>query len=323
MNRGGGGGFTTTTGGHKTTGGGGGGGSGGGGGGVNGHGSGGGGGGGGDGGGSWLSQEFMHGHDPHLIDGSSGKALIVPSDVIDSLSIFTVNQYGVDERFCMMLEKTGTVSIVIMYGKFPKSVRSSVKLLPEIKGLLSMKPNRENLFRDTVFGPWLDIQSHENDSHIMHYVFQHQGEYKWEKFYNRTLNVVSRHTEHHLDQLKKNPKFNATYNLYGFAWAFKMSNPNVPLIASPEEMSHAWFKDSAEFITRLDAHRRLFSSRWTNVEKKVWNSITECVVTLKMVNSYVDDYMSMFNNEEQPAKSSLNDLELQQEPDIVDVKDGF
>ncbi|GJW10579.1 hypothetical protein Tco_1576406 [Tanacetum coccineum] len=73
MNRGGGGGFTTTTGGHKTTGGGGGGGSGGGGGGVNGHGSGGGGGGGGDGGGSWLSQEFMHGHDPHLIDGSSGK----------------------------------------------------------------------------------------------------------------------------------------------------------------------------------------------------------------------------------------------------------
>ncbi|GKD05000.1 phospholipase-like protein, partial [Tanacetum coccineum] len=54
------------------------------------------------------------------------------------------------------------------------SVRSSVKLLPEIKGLLSMKPNRENLFRDTVFGSWLDIQSHKNDSHMMHYVFQHQ-----------------------------------------------------------------------------------------------------------------------------------------------------
>ncbi|GJY78157.1 reverse transcriptase domain-containing protein [Tanacetum coccineum] len=54
------------------------------------------------------------------------------------------------------------------------SVRSSVKLLPEIKGLLLMKPNRENLFRDTVFGPWLDIQFHENDSHMMHYVFQHQ-----------------------------------------------------------------------------------------------------------------------------------------------------
>ncbi|GJZ38986.1 hypothetical protein Tco_0585549 [Tanacetum coccineum] len=54
------------------------------------------------------------------------------------------------------------------------SVRSSVKLLPKIKGLLSMKPNRERLFSDTIFGPWLDIQSHKNDSHMMHYVFQHQ-----------------------------------------------------------------------------------------------------------------------------------------------------
>ncbi|GJY07037.1 hypothetical protein Tco_0374091 [Tanacetum coccineum] len=128
------------------------------------------------------------------------------------------------------------------------------------------------------------------------------GEYMWEKFYNRTVNVVSRHTEHHLAQLKKNPNFNATYNLYGFAWAFKiwilesypnskkwwskkanviprglawskvtmfeksdykelfgpMSNPNVPLIASPEEMSHAWFKDSAEFIKGLDAYDGTF-----------------------------------------------------------------
>ncbi|GKE79374.1 hypothetical protein Tco_1545494 [Tanacetum coccineum] len=41
------------------------------------------------------------------------------------------------------------------------------------------------------------------------------------------------------------------------------------------------------------------------------------------VDSYDDDYMSLFNDEEQPAKSSLNDLELQQEPDIVDVKDGI
>ncbi|GJW73266.1 hypothetical protein Tco_0132636 [Tanacetum coccineum] len=43
----------------------------------------------------------------------------------------------------------------------------------------------------------------------------------------------------------------------------------------------------------------------------------------EVVDSYDDDYMSMFNDEEQPAKSSLNDLELQQEPDIVDVKDGI
>ncbi|GKF70424.1 hypothetical protein Tco_0203481, partial [Tanacetum coccineum] len=41
------------------------------------------------------------------------------------------------------------------------------------------------------------------------------------------------------------------------------------------------------------------------------------------VDSYDDDYMSLFNNEVQPAKSSLNDLELQREPDKVDVKDGI
>nr|GEV61738.1 hypothetical protein [Tanacetum cinerariifolium] len=84
------------------------------------------------------------------------------------------------------------------------------------------------------------------------------GEYMWDKFYNRTVNVVSRHTENHLAQLKKNSNFNATYNLYGFAWAFKMSNPNVPLIASRKEMSHAWFKDSAEFIKGLDAQDGTF-----------------------------------------------------------------
>ncbi|GJQ94045.1 hypothetical protein Tco_0005184 [Tanacetum coccineum] len=175
------------------------------------------------------------------------------------------------------------------------SVRSSVKLLPEIKGILSIKPKRERLFRDTVFGPWLDIQSHENDSHMMHYVLQHQifvtnirsdcpliifhivlrdrktwlnmwdedavrlclliaGEYMWEKFYQRTVNVVSRHTEHHLAELKKNLNFNATYNLYRFAWAFKLSIPNVALILSPKEMRQAWFMASVEFIQGL-AHQ--------------------------------------------------------------------
>nr|GEY47808.1 hypothetical protein [Tanacetum cinerariifolium] len=47
------------------------------------------------------------------------------------------------------------------------------------------------------------------------------------------------------------------------------------------------------------------------------------LMKLMYVDSYDDDYMSLFNDEEQPAKSSLNDLELQQEPDIVDAKDGI
>nr|GEX90188.1 hypothetical protein [Tanacetum cinerariifolium] len=41
------------------------------------------------------------------------------------------------------------------------------------------------------------------------------------------------------------------------------------------------------------------------------------------VDSYDDDYMSLFNDEEQHAKSSLNDLVLQQESDKLDVKDGI
>nr|GEV41770.1 phospholipase-like protein [Tanacetum cinerariifolium] len=208
--------------------------------------------------------------------------------------------------------------------------------------------NRERLFRDTVFGKWLDIQSHENDRHLMHYVLQHRvfvsnlrpdcppiifhigdhcelvfmgkekrtfltkhimwlvddfdawnafpwGEYMWEKFYQRTVNAVYRHTEHHLAALKKNPNFNATYNLYEFDWAFKiwilksypnsqkwyskkanvtphglswskvttfeksdydrlfgpLSNSIVALISSPEEMRHAWFMASVDFIKGL------------------------------------------------------------------------
>ncbi|GJX36564.1 hypothetical protein Tco_0248121 [Tanacetum coccineum] len=53
-------------------------------------------------------------------------------------------------------------------------VRSALKLLPEIKCLLSSNLNRLNLFRRTVFGPWLDLPSHYNDNHLMHYVLQHQ-----------------------------------------------------------------------------------------------------------------------------------------------------
>ncbi|GJZ29888.1 hypothetical protein Tco_0574935 [Tanacetum coccineum] len=48
-------------------------------------------------------------------------------------------------------------------------VRSALKLLPEIKRLLPSNPNRLNLFRRTVFGPWLDLPSHYNDNHLMHY----------------------------------------------------------------------------------------------------------------------------------------------------------
>ncbi|GKC25199.1 phospholipase-like protein, partial [Tanacetum coccineum] len=56
---------------------------------------------------------------------------------------------------------------------------------------------------------------------------------------------------------------------------------------------------------------------------KALGSKIENPMYMMAVDSYDDDYMSLFNDEEQPGKSSLNDLELQQEPDKVDVKDGI
>ncbi|GJZ14367.1 phospholipase-like protein [Tanacetum coccineum] len=263
-------------------------------------------------------------------------------------------------------------------------VRSALKLLPEIKRLLSSNPNRLNLFRRTVFGPWLDLPSHYNDNHLMHYVLQHQvhvseitfecppiifrigdhmlhfgrkefclhtgfrlgvvslkhdnlscfctrifpdivtekdikklkschllalvrdkkgwaslhdidavrvcllivaelvfmgkedrnciprnlvtlvedldawndypwGEYMWAKFYEMTVNIVDEHRQHHLDEKKKNPNYNATYNLYGFAWAFKIwileSYPN----------SKQWWSKKDNVIPRYLV--------WTNITK--------------------------------------------------------
>ncbi|PWA41649.1 phospholipase-like, Aminotransferase-like mobile domain protein [Artemisia annua] len=231
------------------------------------------------------------------------------------------------------------------------SIRSSVKLLKEMKGKLESKPNRESLFRSTVFGPWLDVPYTSNDSLLMHYVLQHQvsvsnlspdfpiiyhigdhylqfgrkefclitgfrfgnvvtpkarkdspfsdrvfpekksmavksvkgidllkllrgdrwltlsdddavrvclliacelvfmgredrnvipnhimalvehfhewnvfpwGEYMWEKFYSRTVNVVPKHSQLHLNAIETNQYYQPTYNLYGFCWAFKI-----------------------------------------------------------------------------------------------------
>nr|GEW64156.1 hypothetical protein [Tanacetum cinerariifolium] len=198
-----------------------------------------------------------------------------------------------------------------------------------------------------------------------------------------------------------------------------MSNPNVALISSPEEMSQPWFKASVEFIKGLDnqdgkffqddqgrekcteQHNRMCGDTedgtfvdgvvgkiypkmnrmsvddgdgvldsWSDNGDGVLDSQTKDVIEeaamlptmssnslqarnatvskffaefdalkkevllikrrkddeiatkkILMVNSYDDDYI--FNDEEQPAKSSLNDLELQQEPNKVDVQDGI
>ncbi|PWA62563.1 Disease resistance protein [Artemisia annua] len=54
------------------------------------------------------------------------------------------------------------------------TVRSLVYLLGDIKGKLQLKDNRIRLFRNTVFGPWLDIPCYANENHLLNYVLQHQ-----------------------------------------------------------------------------------------------------------------------------------------------------
>ncbi|GJY01527.1 hypothetical protein Tco_0359679 [Tanacetum coccineum] len=77
------------------------------------------------------------------------------------------------------------------------------------------------------------------------------GEYIWEIFYKRIVNVVAIHREHHLKEKKKKPDYYLTYNLYGFTWAFKDSNPILELYATPSDTKESWFIASINFINSL------------------------------------------------------------------------
>nr|GEV39792.1 phospholipase-like protein [Tanacetum cinerariifolium]GEX32132.1 phospholipase-like protein [Tanacetum cinerariifolium] len=48
------------------------------------------------------------------------------------------------------------------------------------------------------------------------------GEYTWNYFYQKTLNVVPKHVEMHMKLKKQSGKKMATYNLNGFVWALKL-----------------------------------------------------------------------------------------------------
>ncbi|GJY34402.1 hypothetical protein Tco_0418871 [Tanacetum coccineum] len=354
------------------------------------------------------------------------------------------------------------------------SVRSSVKLLLEIKGLLSMKPNRERLFRDTVFGPWLDIQSHENDSHMMHYVFQHQvsvsnlrpdcppiifhigdhcpkemsqqvyvmlefikglddqdgtffqddegkicpkmnrmsvddgdgvldsqsddgdgvldsqtkdvieeaamlptmssnspqaGNAGVSKFFaefdalKKEVLLIKRRIDDEFDELTKRfskletsetfkPNFSSHHNdssnhIGGVSSEAKHASSSSAHPGNDEDVSNLDDNMEIDGQNAKDGYsnsQHHFHLLIKALGTKIGNPSIDSVVvvppkvddpmllTIKpkddfdeadVLDSYDDYYMSLFNDEEQPAKSSLHDLELQQEPDIGDVKDGI
>ncbi|GJT51681.1 hypothetical protein Tco_0977838 [Tanacetum coccineum] len=79
---------------------------------------------------------------------------------------------GVWDSVCSPRYLSKPLTSTMEAGYLP--VRYSVKLIGEFKDLLEKNRNRERLFRRTVFDHWLDILSHDNDNHLMHYVLQHQ-----------------------------------------------------------------------------------------------------------------------------------------------------
>ncbi|GJW69833.1 phospholipase-like protein [Tanacetum coccineum] len=59
------------------------------------------------------------------------------------------------------------------------------------------------------------------------------------------------HRADHLKKKKQNSDYYLTYNLYGFTWAFKDSNPNLELYATRVEKQTGWFIASIKFIKGL------------------------------------------------------------------------
>nr|GEW74070.1 copia protein [Tanacetum cinerariifolium] len=201
-----------------------------------------------------------------------------------------------------------------LYGlkQAPKAcVRSGVKLLPKTKGRLSMKPDRES---------GLVFMGKEKRNFLTKYIMWlvddfdawnafSWDEYMWEKFYNRIVNVASSSSVHfgndedvsHLDDNMEIDGQNAKdgysksqhhFHLLIKALGTKIENLSIDLVmVVPPKVDDPMLR--------------------TIKPKDDFDEAD--------VDSYDDDYMSLLND----AKLSLNDLELQQEPDIADVKDGI
>ncbi|GKD55169.1 hypothetical protein Tco_1288556, partial [Tanacetum coccineum] len=75
----------------------------------------------------------------------------------------------------------------------------------------------------------------------------------WDKFYKRTVNVVAIHRADHLKKKKQNSDYYPTYNLYGFAWAFKI------WISESYPNSRKWWSKKDNVLPRALA--------WSNVTK--------------------------------------------------------
>ncbi|GKD14757.1 hypothetical protein Tco_1199164 [Tanacetum coccineum] len=122
-------------------------------------------------------------------------------------------------------------------------VRSALKLLPEIKRLLSSNPNRLNLFKRTIFGPWLDLPSYYNDNHLMHYIWILESYPNSKQWWSKKDNVILRCLA--WTNITKFDK--SHYNrLFG-----PDCIPIVNLDPIPTEKIQAWFESSIPFFNGI------------------------------------------------------------------------
>ncbi|GKB81115.1 hypothetical protein Tco_0948010, partial [Tanacetum coccineum] len=54
------------------------------------------------------------------------------------------------------------------------TIRSKLKMILKIKERISSSKKRLDLFKNTVFGKWLDLNDTNSDNHLLNYVLHHQ-----------------------------------------------------------------------------------------------------------------------------------------------------
>nr|GEX67140.1 phospholipase-like protein [Tanacetum cinerariifolium] len=76
----------------------------------------------------------------------------------------------------------------------------------------------------------------------------------WIEFHKRVYNVVEKHRKYHLKILGNNPRYMASYALYGFVFPLKVTTPN-PVLRSTTRGSSS--SRSVHTCVRTEVHREV------------------------------------------------------------------
>ncbi|GJY55855.1 phospholipase-like protein [Tanacetum coccineum] len=73
------------------------------------------------------------------------------------------------------------------------------------------------------------------------------GEYYWEEFHNKVVNLIDIRQNNHIECKKYNPDKLPTYTIHGFAWR-QDSNPTTKLQLTNAKMGHNWYRSSYDYL---------------------------------------------------------------------------